>query len=404
VSEVPAPVPHRRPAINEGEQVGEYRVEGKLGSGGFGVVYAGVQPVIGKKVAIKVLDPKYSADPAMVERFVAEARAVNTIGHPNIVDIFSFGELPGGHPYYIMERLDGDPLTRLLDEKKVLAPDEALAILEPVARALDAAHAAGIAHRDFKPDNVFLCRIDGGVRPKLLDFGVAKLLGELENKSSTASGVTLGTPAYMSPEQCLGKGVDHLSDVYAFGVVAYRMLTGRLPFEHEASSVVMAHHLYEDPKPANQVLTTLSHALSEVVSWLMEKDKSARPQKLADAIEAYKAALGGAMPPRKRSKQTAPATPLALRAAEPKKSNAWVFALIALVAAGAAAAWWIDRAPPPAPPPVIVVKPPPPPPPPEPVKVEPAIEAPPPPPEEPKKVKPAAKPSKPKPNDIDSWH
>ncbi|MGE3457639.1 MAG: serine/threonine protein kinase, partial [Kofleriaceae bacterium] len=163
--------------LENGQQVGEYVVEGKLGQGAFGTVFKATHPLIGKNVAVKVLSHRFSVDPEMVSRFVAEARAVNQIQHRHIIDIFSFGKLDDGRQYYVMEYLDGETLDALLGRGRVPI-GEALTILRAIAKALDAAHAKGIAHRDLKAENIFLARdTDGGVFPKLLDFGIAKLLG-----------------------------------------------------------------------------------------------------------------------------------------------------------------------------------------------------------------------------------
>ena len=167
----------------------------------------------------------------MVSRFIAEARAVNQIRHRNIIDIFSFGQLDDGRQYYVMELLDGEPLDALIERDGRLPLAEAIPILRGIARALDAAHAKGIAHRDLKPENVFLGRDPTArVFPKLLDFGIAKLLAPEDGpKHKTRTGTPIGTPYYMSPEQCRGRDVDHRTDIYSFGVLAYRMLTGVLP-------------------------------------------------------------------------------------------------------------------------------------------------------------------------------
>src|SRR5260221_2415402 len=153
-----------------GEMVGEYRVERLIGKGSFGVVYRAVHPVIGKAAAVKILSRQCSADPHMVSRFISEARAVNQIRHRNIVDIFSFGAFRDGRQYYVMELLEGEPLDQYLTEHGPLQPSEALPILDRVARALDAAHAPGILHRDPKPANVFFAPDDGVRFPKLLHF------------------------------------------------------------------------------------------------------------------------------------------------------------------------------------------------------------------------------------------
>src|SRR5262249_38869557 len=155
----------------------------------------GVHPLIGKKVAIKVLHRQLSANRNMVSRFISEARAVNQIGHKNIIDIFAFGQLPDGRQFYIMELIDGVSLDRYLRSRGRMSPQEAIPILRSVGRALDAAHGAGIAHRDLKPENIVVCNDDGKPFPKLLDFGIAKLMGGAETlQQKTQTGTPMGTP------------------------------------------------------------------------------------------------------------------------------------------------------------------------------------------------------------------
>ncbi|HTL31966.1 MAG TPA: serine/threonine-protein kinase, partial [Kofleriaceae bacterium] len=202
------------PALAPGTMVGEYRIEQIVGEGGMGQVYGAVHPVIGKRAAIKVLLPEICRSAQMVERFVMEARAVNQIGHPNIVDVFAFGSLPDGRQYMVMEWLRGQSLSDRLRRGMMTIP-EACDVLSAIAAALDAAHEKGIVHRDLKPHNVFLVEVRGQ-KPltKLLDFGLVKLTdtGEDHRVERTRAGALLGTPAYMSPEQALGKGVDTRSD------------------------------------------------------------------------------------------------------------------------------------------------------------------------------------------------
>ena len=167
--------------LTPGQMVGEYRVERKIGEGGFGKVYAAVHPVIGKAAAVKILNPELAKNDEMVSRFVSEARAVNQIRHRTIIDIFAFGTLPGNLHYFVMELLEGATLDSYLKKQGPLSPELAFQILWPIGRALVAAHKAGITHRDLKPENVFLTfDQDGGIFPKLLDFGIAKLLHESE--------------------------------------------------------------------------------------------------------------------------------------------------------------------------------------------------------------------------------
>ncbi|WP_437900393.1 serine/threonine-protein kinase [Sorangium sp. So ce124] len=269
-----------------GAMLGEYRVERLLGAGTFGDVYAGEQPLIGKRVAIKVLNRRFASDPTVVSRFVGEARAVNRIRHRNIIDIFSFGVVDGRH-YFVMELLDGLTLGALIRREGRLSPGRAVSILEGIADALDAAHAAGITHRDLKPENIFVAIEKGGrYFPKLLDFGVAKLADEaLAHK--TATGVAVGTPAYMSPEQVRGKGVDHRSDIYALGVIAHEVLTGTLVFQGESMMEVMMMHLLQEPPRASEVCADLPPELDAPVTAMLAKRAEDRPPSAGAAVQAF---------------------------------------------------------------------------------------------------------------------
>jgi eukaryotic-like serine/threonine-protein kinase len=271
--------------LKEGDMVGEYKVMGLLGKGGFGTVYRGVHPLIGKKVAIKVLHRQLSSNRAMVSRFIAEARAVNQIGHKNIIDIFAFGQLPDGRQYYIMELIDGVSLDRYLRGRGRLSPQEAIPILRAVGRALDAAHAAGIAHRDLKPENIVVCNDEGKAFPKLLDFGIAKLMGGGDGVNfKTQTGTPMGTPSYMSPEQCLGRNVDHRTDVYAFGVMTYQLLTGNLPFTGESFVEIVVKQTSHEPLSPSQICADIPEPLSHAILWMLKKDPNERPQTLAAAV------------------------------------------------------------------------------------------------------------------------
>ncbi len=269
-----------------GQQVGEYRIEAKIGEGGFGCVYRAVHPLIGKAAAIKVLNRQYSTNPQMLSRFIAEARAVNQIRNRNIIDIFSFGSLEDGRHYYVMELLEGLTLDRYLKQKGRLTPEEAIPILRGVARALDAAHAAGIAHRDLKPENVFLIMEDDGtVFPKLLDFGIAKLLGDAGMTFKTRTGQPIGTPYYMSPEQCRGKDVDHRTDIYSFGILVHEALTGRMPFTGDALMDLLVKQTSAEPPTVSSVCAELPPSLDKPVLDMLRKDPAERPPSVGVAIE-----------------------------------------------------------------------------------------------------------------------
>ena len=269
-----------------GDVVGEYKIEGKLGEGGFGTVYRAVHPLIGKKCALKTLHRQFSSNPQMVSRFIAEARAVNQIRHRNIIDIFSFGALPDGRQYYLMELLDGLTFDAYLEREGRVPPERAIAILRPIARALDAAHAAGIAHRDLKPENIFLTfDEDGTPIPKLLDFGIAKLLTDGISGHKTRTGAPMGTPNYMSPEQCRGANVDHRTDIYAFGILCHQILTGKLPFDADTVMDLLVKHMNSPPPAVSEVCPDLGTEFDAPVAHMLAKDAGARPQTVGAAFE-----------------------------------------------------------------------------------------------------------------------
>jgi eukaryotic-like serine/threonine-protein kinase len=285
----PGPGPLMIPGgdLPAGFVIGEYRLDAVVGRGGMGVVYSATQPVIEKRVAIKVLNAQYSADPALVRRFTDEARAVNRIRHPNIIDIFSFGQLADGRHYFVMEYLEGSTLGARLD-KGTLARDEVPVFLGQICDALDAAHAENIVHRDLKPENIWIVTPRRG-RPfvKLLDFGIAKLIAAAD-QSSTQTGAVMGTPHYMSPEQCHGRAVDHRTDIYAMGVILYRFYAGRLPFEGDTFMEVLTKQVTLAPDPPS-LYASIPPALDQLILRCLAKDPAARPQsahELGAALEA----------------------------------------------------------------------------------------------------------------------
>jgi serine/threonine protein kinase len=200
-----------------GAMVGKYILEAKIGEGGMGEVWRGKNPEINKRVAIKILNPQLLANAQAISRFKREALAVNEIRHKNLVDIFDVGEMPDGRPYFVMEYLEGEPLDEYMKRKVMLPFAEIQAFLQPICKALAATHQRNIIHRDLKPENIFLVKEeDAPPTVKLLDFGIAKLsISEDSKHNATRTGSVIGTPAYMSPEQCEGaRAVDHRSDLY----------------------------------------------------------------------------------------------------------------------------------------------------------------------------------------------
>jgi serine/threonine-protein kinase len=275
-----------------GKRIGNYDIQAKIGEGGMGMVYLGIHPQIGKRVAIKVLHEELSQKADVVSRFFTEARSVNDISHPNIVDIVDFGDVTVEgvvFKYIIMEFLDGESLAARIRREGVTIR-ETIHIIGQCASALSASHAKGVVHRDLKPENVYLC-VRGPDRNyvKLLDFGIAKLTGDgsAAMSSKTRTGMVIGTPAYMSPEQCEGRGqIDHRSDIYALGVVMYELLTGRVPFPGDGFGEVLVAHLTKEPEPPSRLNPNIPPEVEAIVMHCLRKDKAGRFQSMNEMFQA----------------------------------------------------------------------------------------------------------------------
>jgi tRNA A-37 threonylcarbamoyl transferase component Bud32 len=280
-----------------GAQVGEYVIERFVGAGAMGEVYAGRHPVIGKRVAIKVLRNDLAASAEAAERFIREARAVNQIEHENVVDVFAFGRLDDGRLYLVMDLVEGKSLRAALVDGP-LDLDLALMILDTIADALDAAHARGVVHRDLKPDNIVLSK---ATPPKVfvLDFGIAKLIstanaGEQTGPGTlTGQGTWLGTPGYMAPEQWSADGAGPASDRYALGVIAFELLSGAPPFSASSVPGMMEQHFRADvPALSARGAVGLPAALDKVLARALAKDPDARFPTARAFVDALRAAAG----------------------------------------------------------------------------------------------------------------
>ncbi|HEY5090378.1 MAG TPA: serine/threonine-protein kinase, partial [Polyangia bacterium] len=281
-----------------GERVNNYQVVSLLGEGGMGAVYLAEHPFMGRKAAIKVLRRELAEDEGLVERFMNEARAANAIHHPNIIDIIDVGQLPSGIPYLMMEFLDGESLAKRIEREKRLAVSAAVDIATQTASALYAAHGKGIVHRDLKPDNLYLVSDEArrfGQRVTVLDFGIAKLRGELSGSGAkTQSGSVMGTPPYMSPEQCRGitDEIDHRTDVYALGIILYEMLTGAPPFMSEGWGEVVLMHVTKAPPPPRTRNPEITPEVEAVILKALAKTPADRWASMAELGMALQKAVG----------------------------------------------------------------------------------------------------------------
>lgn len=277
-----------------GSTLGSYRVTALIGRGGMGLVYRAVHPTIGSRVAVKVLTRECAADRTLVERFFAEARAVNLIRHDNIVSVLDLASLPDGRPFIVMELLEGRPLSTLIERSGPLPLGAAITIVSELLDGLSAAHDKGIVHRDLKPDNVYITRSG---RVKVVDFGIAKLRPEQGGVSdATRTGSLMGTPFYMSPEQAVGAPVDARSDLYAVGVILFEMVTGQRPFSARNLYELLKAHVEAMPLAPRVLRADIPEQLETVLLHALQKDPGYRYQSARD----FKAGLlqaSAAVPP-----------------------------------------------------------------------------------------------------------
>ncbi|APR85443.1 Serine/threonine protein kinase PrkC, regulator of stationary phase [Minicystis rosea] len=275
---------------------GDYTIVEKLGEGGMGAVFRAIAGRDGPSVAIKILHPSLAEETLVRARFEREAVMAAQIDHPNVVRVIAHGE-EQGLPYIVMEMVSGRDLFEVLTEEGQLTPARAASIALQICDAVATAHEGGIIHRDLKPENVMLlgdASSAGCERVKLLDFGVAKQLHDFEGgdgKIITVAGSIVGTPAYMSPEQCLGEPVDARSDVYACGAVLYHLVTGCAPFEDESPLQTLVRHVREEPRPPSLIVPDLDPELEATILKALQKRPEDRHQGAHELWEELLAAL-----------------------------------------------------------------------------------------------------------------
>ena len=289
-----------------GTKLGKYDVQEEIGRGGMGAVYRAYDPTLGRRVAIKVLAPHLTWEQTFIERFVREAQAAAQIKHPNIVTIYDVGQEGNWH-YFVMEHLEGRTLTEVIQRQGQIPAQQAVDILRQLAEALDYAHSRDLVHRDVKPSNAM---IDAAGHATLNDFGIVQAA---QGSRLTATGTMIGTLEYMSPEQMQGVRVGPRSDQYSLGVVAYEMLTGRVPFKAATTAALIHKVVYEAPPPLRTVRPDLPTAVEQVLSRVLAKDAEARYTSCLQLVEALEQAILGATVAAKRKARpaggTQPVTP-----------------------------------------------------------------------------------------------
>lgn len=273
----------------------KYRLEARIGFGGMGDVYRASRLLIGDQVAIKILHAAHVSDPQAGERFRREAQAAARLKHPNAVSIYDFGVTNDGLVYLVMELVEGQNLRHIIKQQGPLSSATVSEITNQVCAALQVAHQQHVVHRDLKPDNIMVNVTISGLRVKVLDFGIAKLR-DLAANNLTITGNVMGTPHYMSPEQCLGEEIDSRSDLYSLGVVVYQMLTGSLPFNSPTSTAVVMQHVNKEPPSLRSINLSISPAVEAVVLHALAKRREDRPQS-ADALARELAAAVNVVTP-----------------------------------------------------------------------------------------------------------
>ena len=286
-------------ALASGTTLGPYAIRAQLGSGGMGIVYTAHDPRLDRQVAIKVLPPELTRDATAKQRFLQEAKAASALDHPNICTIHEINETDDGQLYLVMAYYAGETLKQRI-ERGALALDDAIDIATQLGQRLAEAHGAGIVHRDIKPANLLIAK---GGTVKILDFGLAKLAG---SEGVTQTGTTVGTVAYMSPEQARGEEVDHRTDIWSLGVVLHEMVAGRPPFQREQGDAIVHAILRESPTALTGLRTGVPMDLERIVTRAMAKPTDDRYQTVADLCSELRAVKRAHQEGAPRTEQTVP--------------------------------------------------------------------------------------------------
>ncbi len=310
--------PLRKQEIPSGTQIGNYRIDSLLGQGGMAQVYRARPAGLGRYEALKVLSPDLAHDQEFVKRFLQEAHTASRLKHDNIVTIHAVSDTNADRPYFTMELIEGSNLAERLRQQRFLTPEEALPLLEQIALALDYAHQQGVIHRDIKPANILLEQHGHNpLRVKLVDFGIAHAYQESSDTRLTRSGMTIGTPEYMSPEQANDTTIDARSDLYSLGIVAYEMLCGEPPFRASTPTAVLVRHLNEQPRRPSSLGPSLTRDVDAPLLKALEKKPGDRFASCTAFVNALRDTLNiGTTVPIKRDRQ---------------KDDAWKPALVASI-------------------------------------------------------------------------
>ena len=287
-----------------------YYLESKIGAGGMGTVYRARRLLIGDTAAVKVLHPEQMADSTAVERFRREAQTAARLKHPNVVTIYDFGISKDGLAYLVMELVEGESLGRLIEQQGTLPEATAAEIIRQVCAAMDEAHRQGVVHRDIKPENILVQTTPDEIHVKVLDFGIAAVR-DITISRLTRTGSIVGTPYYMSPEQCLGEELDGRSDIYGLGIVLFEMLTGVVPFNSATPTAVVVQQVNQAPPRLRTLNANISPAVEAVVLHALDKRREARPQTAGDLARELIAAVNGTSPTLMRSTAGIAASPAA---------------------------------------------------------------------------------------------